>query len=424
MLGYRAARLGCLAVLLGATAGRNALRSSFALYLTVGIGAFVLFAGNGLDAKTVTSLATTHRSFGFALTLIWVLAALPVARALLASSETYFLRALPVSRSEILAMLGAGLVMAHAPWALLWGRGAGPGAALGATLIALAFEVHILAGLRTATDLGAVALTAAASGLFPSYPYPAAFFAGPAFLLGVRQAFLRAPEPRSFGRDAICTRGRALALASALGVSVYRGHGPVIARAVLLASGACVVVVLGLRNNDVVNAATIRRIALMVWGPACLFGAVGIAGPVLAAESKAGWLLDLCGVSASLRSASAAGLLAACGAVLGGIHGAIIGEALDLALAFRIVLVIENAAAGAAWAALALSLLRVTRFPPARDGKKPREGRAAGRLLLVISALCVASAALLMSAPRFAVVVLLVAAGGLAVAAGRLPASG
>jgi hypothetical protein len=408
MVSSRTSRFWYLARLLGRTAGKNALRSSLPLYLTVGIGAFVLFGGNGLDARTVVALATTRVVFGFTLTLLWVLATLPVARAVLGSPETFFLRALPIPRGEFLAVLGAGLLFAHAPWAALWWRGGGFVAALS---VALAVEVHIVAGLRTSMDFASFALAVVAFLLGPSLA--ASVLAAPAFWIGLRQAWIRAPEPRPVGRHATWGQSRSLALASALAISVYRGHFPVIVRALLLALAACVFVVLGLRNNELSDPTTVMRVSLMVWGPACAFGAVGIAGPLLSAEAGARWILDVCGVSAWQRSAVCAALLAAWAGLLGAVYGVLAGQALELAPSLRVLLALGNAAGGAGWAGITMSLLRLTR----RSG-----GRAAGRLLMALSALCVISAALLALKPLVMIAFVLLLAGLLAVVAARTTA--
>ncbi|HYO98147.1 MAG TPA: hypothetical protein VER33_26765, partial [Polyangiaceae bacterium] len=79
-----------LARLLVTTCGKNALKGSLPLYLTLAITVFVLFAGNGLDARTITSLGVERPVVRWCLGLAWVLASLPAARALLSSSETFF----------------------------------------------------------------------------------------------------------------------------------------------------------------------------------------------------------------------------------------------------------------------------------------------------------------------------------------------
>jgi hypothetical protein len=411
MASSRTSRFWYLARLLGRTAGKNALRSSLPLYLTVGIGAFVLFGGNGLDAGTVVALATKRVVFGCSLTLLWVLATLPVARAVFASPETFFLRALPIPRGEFLAVLGAGLLFAHAPWAALWWRGGGFVAALSVTLVALAVELHIVAGFRTSMDFASFALAVVAFLLGPSLA--ASVLAAPAFWIGLRRAWIRAPEPRSVGRHAIWGQNRSLALASALAISVYRGHPPVIVRALLLALAACVFVVLGLRNNELSDPTAVMRVSLMVWGPACAFGAVGIAGPLLSAEAGARWILDVCGVSAWQRSAVSAALLAAWAGLLGAGYGVLAGQALELAPSLRVVLALGNAAGGAGWAGITMSLVRMTRSSG---------GRAAGRLLMALSALCVISAALLAIQPLVMIGFVLLLAGLLAVVAARTTA--
>src|SRR6187431_1218359 len=89
-----------------ATAGRSALGRALPLYLSTGIVSFVLFAGNGLDARTLTDQALESLPFRAALLGPWLLGTLPAARAWLQAPETELLGALPVSRPWLLAIFG------------------------------------------------------------------------------------------------------------------------------------------------------------------------------------------------------------------------------------------------------------------------------------------------------------------------------
>lgn len=258
-----------LARLLVTTCGKNALKGSLPLYLTLAITVFVLFAGNGLDARTITSLGVERPVFRWCLGLAWVLASLPAARALLSSSETFFLRALPVPRAELLLLFGAALAIVHLPWTVLWARGAGAGPALGATLGVLAIQMHVLAGARTRVDGLTLAVGIAAFALAPSL-LTAALGVG-SFVAGLGQAWSRAPESQPFGSHCVSTRSRPLALMSALAISVVRGQRPVVVRAFLLALTACVLNVLGLRNNGVSEPAAIIRIPRGLGACLCLW---------------------------------------------------------------------------------------------------------------------------------------------------------
>lgn len=398
-----------LARLLVTTCGKNALKGSLPLYLTLAITVFVLFAGNGLDARTITSLGVERPVFRWCLGLAWVLASLPAARALLSSSETFFLRALPVPRAELLLLFGAALAIVHLPWTVLWARGAGAGPALGATLGVLAIQMHVLAGARTRVDGLTLAVGIAAFALAPSL-LTAALGVG-SFVAGLGQAWSRAPESQPFGSHCVSTRSRPLALMSALAISVVRGQRPVVVRAFLLALTACVLNVLGLRNNGVSEPGAIIRISLVVWGPACVFGAVATGGGVLKVEGKARWVLDVCGVSRALRCSCAAALLAGWSAACGLVYGVLVGQISGLDAPLAVLLALHTASAGAAWGAASIAIVRWATHSGGRD---------AGRLLLAVCCLFVLSAALLVLQTSAAVGLLLMVAAALSALSARV----
>ena len=71
------------------------------IVLAIGIAAVVLFGGNGMDAATVTRRAIEDSLFRWVLLASWTLATVPAARVWLGTPETFFIRALPVSRVAI-----------------------------------------------------------------------------------------------------------------------------------------------------------------------------------------------------------------------------------------------------------------------------------------------------------------------------------
>jgi hypothetical protein len=73
----------CFAVAryLAVTSGRSAIARALPLYLAIAIASVVLFAGNGLDARSVTEAAEQSRGFRGVLLGAWWLGTLPVGRA-------------------------------------------------------------------------------------------------------------------------------------------------------------------------------------------------------------------------------------------------------------------------------------------------------------------------------------------------------
>jgi hypothetical protein len=102
---------------LALTSGRSALGRALPLYLAIGVASVVLFGGNGLDARTVTAEAERSRSFRCVLLAAWWLAALPVGRAWIGEPAALSLRALPVPRVLVLALLALGCLAIQLPWA-------------------------------------------------------------------------------------------------------------------------------------------------------------------------------------------------------------------------------------------------------------------------------------------------------------------
>ncbi|MGK4004817.1 hypothetical protein WMF31_19455 [Sorangium sp. So ce1036] len=88
---------------LAATAGKDAVARAMPLYMGVAVVAAVLFGGNGMQAAQVTGLAGASLPFRLALWAGWLFLGTPAARALLRAPATFFLRALPVPRRELLA---------------------------------------------------------------------------------------------------------------------------------------------------------------------------------------------------------------------------------------------------------------------------------------------------------------------------------
>jgi len=114
-----------LASVVARTTGKRALYAALPPSFLLGIVAVVAFAGNGMDARTVTQAALASPVLRWVSLLGWVMLTLPVARLLLADGSSFGLRALPVARGWLLAISVLGLVLSQLAWLALWARGAG-----------------------------------------------------------------------------------------------------------------------------------------------------------------------------------------------------------------------------------------------------------------------------------------------------------
>lgn len=401
-----------LAAVIARTTGKRALYLALPLYFVVGIVAFILFAGNGMDASYVTKLSLESHAGRFSLLLGWGMLTLPVARLLVGDPETFFLRVLPVPRWWLLAVTFAGLALLQLAWLVLWLRGAGPLAGACALFAVLGLQCHAIAGVRGVASLIGVLAVAGGWALAPS---PLSLVLSvPAALHGYRQAWLQAPEPRAAGQHRVSSANAWLAAATAFGVSAYRSNGSAAARALTLALLSYAGIALGLRHNPEWSPRALAQVTLALWGAACLLGGVTLARPVLQAERELTEVLDACGTPLSLRALSGAGLLAALGAVAGGALGLLLAGSSPAGAGFASPTA-QLSLTGAAWAALGMALVRILTRGSGRDS---------GRQLLAQLGLYVAAMALLLLGPALMTVFLLAAAAVAVAYAARFAARG
>jgi hypothetical protein len=372
-------QLSQVAVVVARTTGKKALYLAAPLYMVVGITVFVLFAGNGMDASYVTALAFASPPLRLVLLVGWAMLTLPVARLLLTDPQTFFLRTLPVPRWWLLGIVAMASACVQLAWLVLWVRGAGALSGGIALLAVLGAQSYAIAGLRDVREwvgLGCVLLG------WQLAPSPAALaLLVPTVVLGLRLAWIRAPEPRASGRHHVLASSATLAAATAFGISAYRSNGSAVARAATLTLLAFAAITLGSSNNPQWTQEQVLKLALAIWGSACVLGSVTLARPILIAESELTWLLDVCGMSLTFRALTGIGLLACIGAVG--------GSSLGLALwatrasgAVSVGLVPHLALTGAALGAYALALIRITARGTGRDS---------GRQLLGVLGLCIAA---------------------------------
>jgi hypothetical protein len=345
------------------TSGRSALGRALPLYLAIGVASIVLFGGNGLDARTVTAEAERSRSFRCVLLAAWWLAALPVGRAWIGDPAALSLRALPVARALVLALLALGCLTIQLPWAVLWLRGASASTAVWALSAALALQLISVAGVRSTSDAVLLGVVVASYGLGPHAALTAACLF--AFCRALDLAWRRAPEPSAGARHWVVSGSRALAYASALAAATLRAYRPVFARALGVMLASALLPALYIQRN---GGAPLFW-ALAFWGPACILGATAVSGPLLRVEGSLRWLARVCGAEAAAELAPWA-LLGFWGALTGAAFALVMGQLLHLALGARAGLAAACAGGGSLWALASLfSVRRTTRGGAERAGQ-------------------------------------------------------
>ncbi|WP_437948146.1 hypothetical protein WME98_46955 [Sorangium sp. So ce296] len=369
------------------TAGKDAFARAMPLYMGLGLVGAVVFGGNGMHPAQLTGLAGESLPFRLGLWAAWLLVGTPAARALLRAPATFFLRALPVPRLQLLAAHALLLAVAELPWALLWAFGAGPLAGCAACAAALAAHGMLVARPRGGRELAALSLLAIAILLGAPAPLLLAC-AAPALALGLRAAVVRAPEVPPgrelplIPRAAPARGGAPLALSLAYVAALVRGH-----RAVLLRGGALTLIgalaaAAWARSSEPLEDASLAGASLVALAPFALCAGAGFSGPVLREERRIAWLLDACGASAPLRAVAAAAAVAAPLAALGLAHGAAVA-----ALTRAAPLAALRLLGGAGLAGLLLSgvALGCVRWSVRQDG------RDSSRVLLSVLAAVVAA---------------------------------
>ncbi|WP_437737917.1 hypothetical protein [Sorangium sp. So ce1335] len=365
------------------TAGKDAVARAMPLYMALGLVVAVVFGGNGMHPSQLTGLAGASLPFRMALWAVWLLVAMPAARALLRAPATFFLRALPVPRAQLLAAHALLLAVAELPWVALWAIGVGAidgwaaGALAGCAAGASAVAAHgmLLARPRGARELAALALLAGAIVLgAPSLPLLAC--AAPALAVGLRAAVVRAPEIPAGGEPSLIPSGApvlggALAsLALAYLAAVVRGHRAVLVRGLALAALGAFVGSAWARSSGPLADEPLAAASLVALAPFSLFVGAGLAGPVLREERRIAWLLDACGAAAPLRAGAAAAAVAAPAVALALAHGAVVGATSRAAPVAALRLLGGAALAGLLLSGVALGCVRWSERQDGRDSSR------------------------------------------------------
>jgi ABC-type Mn2+/Zn2+ transport system ATPase subunit len=325
-----------------ATSGAAALRRALPVYLGLLVAASQLFGGYGLAPETVVAGAGASPLARALLWTAWLVLSTPTLDAVWRTPASFWLRSLPVPRAWHLAVLLAMSLLAEAPWVALWWAGGGALAGLAALGGALAGHALLLA-----RPPGAPGLALALAGLAALVAAPTSvlsFGTWPIALVGLRAAWLAAPARPAARPRAWIPRPRPAALALAQLVGLARGHLPALLRGALLVALAAAAAWLAARNNGLADLDARLGLACGFLAPAALLAGSAAAGPLLAAERRADWLLVVAGASPRLRLAALV--------LAGALVGAVLGLAAALALA-------------GAWALPARDVLRLLALVPA-----------------------------------------------------------
>lgn len=406
----QARRAAALVRFLAMTSWRAASPRAVTLYVGVFSVALLFFGSNGIDARIVTSAAESDLGLRLAWLGVWVLLSAPAISAWLGEPTAFWVRVFPVPRAWVLAALALGSITLHSAWWLLWLRGSGPVQASWALGTALGLQLAWAAGFRSRTDAAAFGLVLLIGALGPHWALLPPLLG--LCYRGSRLAWRRAPEPASGGRHAVFGSSRSVALASTLAVALLRGHRPMLARALFVASAAALVPGLYVLKNR--GDGDVVFLGLAVWGPACVLGATAISGALVEVERSLAWLVRASG-GPQVAAYASFGLLGCWGAALGAAFAWVSVAMLQLSPLATAQLLLTCSSAGAAWATASLALVRHASRRGAAD---------AARVVVRASAGCIASLALVWVLQRWAVPWLCLAAAGSVVCTWRLAPAG
>ncbi len=142
------------------TSGAAAMRRAWPLALALLVVGAVIFGPNGLSARDLTEPARASGALRLALWSAWMLAALPVARALLRDRSLRLVLTQPVSRPGLSAVLSTALCLANAPWILFRARGEGALDAIASSLASVVGAWGLAAPMRHRARRASTALLA------------------------------------------------------------------------------------------------------------------------------------------------------------------------------------------------------------------------------------------------------------------------
>ncbi|ACY16147.1 hypothetical protein [Haliangium ochraceum] len=304
-----------------------AARRIVPVYLGAALPAGVIFGPNGMHPADLAAAAEASPGVRLALWCGWLLLGLPGVHVLFRAPSARYLRWLPVPRALPAALLAAALVLAQAPWGLLWAAARGPQSMLAAVLGAAGWSAlwALLPrgrgerALRGAGLLGVLALVAAAA---PAWALAGAGAA--ALVLGAPAAWTRAVEQARARSRTLPQRRPSAALALLYARALRRVRPGLLVRLLLVCALGAGLVALASAANQLDSDA--RALLATMLGAAVLsVCASSVAAAVLAAEEPLDWLLRSLGTRPAVRQQGL--VLAAAGqvAVLGAAYGAAAG---------------------------------------------------------------------------------------------------
>ncbi len=285
----------------------------------LGLAAAVIFGGNGMHPRDVMRILELGWGARVGVWLVWLVPVSHVARAIWDTPETHYLRTLPLPRRALVWVPAALLVAVEAPWAILFGLGAGPPAAIRAAAAAAGVHALVFAGVRNARDAVA-AVAVAAAIVLPWTPGPtaaiAAIAAALAAVAAVLSAWDRAPERR---RARVFPWARGLVTTNL--AAMVRQESALLSRGLLVTGAGGGIAALAARNNAVTAEASLVRLVLAIGAVTLTAALAGPAAATLRLDERDGWLVDLAGASPRRRRRAAAAATAVLGALAGALHG-------------------------------------------------------------------------------------------------------
>jgi hypothetical protein len=323
----------------------------------------------------------------------WLLLTAPAARALVETSTTFFLRALPVPPWQFWIVHGAHLLVLQVPWIVLFTAGVGPLAGLSQGLAAAAAAALIVARpVRAREVAAALALGAALAIGAPSWI--TALLALGSGAVAVAAAWRRAPERGARAGASLVGGSAPVALALAHAAVLVRRDGVALIRGGAAALVGGLVLALVIRNNAVTDPAQREELALAAGAIPLALATGGVGVKLLETERGLTWLLLSAGASARLRALAAAAVSAAWGAVAGALYGSVAALVAGGELAPRLRLALLGTALGAALGTAAAHVARRAEQPSGTDGTSAAIGMFTAALASMLLSAWLGAAAL------------------------------
>jgi ABC-type Mn2+/Zn2+ transport system ATPase subunit len=312
-------RTASLVSILVRTSGTAGAARALPLFGGIGVVATVLFGGDGLRARAVVEAARASPGALLGLWFTWILAAWPVAGAVLTERTAAFLRPLPVPTWHVVAILGVMLVAFQAPWLLLWGAGAGPLAGLAAAVVAAGSTAILVARPSRWRDR-TLAVPLAIGACLPARPALALGVALPAAAYAVRLAWTCAADA-SRPKFSWIAGPAPVSLSLGYHLRLVRADAAVLLRGALVLSISGVLAGLAARNVGALSPTLFRSLSLAAGAVALTIACAGAAFSVRQTEASLLWFLDAAGVNRVTRVVASRGAVAAWGSAFALVFG-------------------------------------------------------------------------------------------------------